>query len=255
MRKVKVAVYKFSSCDGCQLQFLNMEEELLMLTNRVEFAMFYEARRDNKPGPYDVAFVEGAISTPHEVEVVRKLRDESSIVVAIGACATAGGIQALRNWASVDEFKRYVYPRPEWIETLKEARPISDFIKVDYEIRGCPVSKEQLLHFINQLLRGKSPVLPVDSVCLECKRRGNVCVVVAKGIPCLGPVTMEGCGAICPSYGRGCYGCYGSMVDPKPEVLAERFSEMGLNPKDISLIFRQFTGWAKAFREVGDRYG
>jgi len=255
MRKVKVAVYKFTSCGGCQLQFLNMEEELLTLTDKVEFAMFYEARRDNKPGPYDVAFVEGAISTPHEVEVVKKLREESSIVVATGACATAGGIQALRNWVNVDEFKKYVYPNPEWIEVLKEAKPVSEFIKVDYEIRGCPVSKEQLLFFINQLLRGKRSVLPVDSVCLECKRKGNVCVMVAKGIPCLGPVTMAGCGALCPSYGRGCYGCYGPMVDPKSEVLAGRFKEVGLSSKEISLLFKQFNNWAKAFREVCVKYG
>lgn len=255
MRKLKVAVYKFSSCDGCQLQFLNMEEELLALTDKVEFTMFYEARRDNKPGPYDVAFVEGAISTPHEVEVVRRLREESEIVVAMGACATAGGIQALRNWADVEEFKKYVYPRPEFIEALRYANPISAYIRVDYEIRGCPVSKEQLLYFVMQLLRGKTPILPVDSVCLECKRKGNACVIVSSRIPCLGPVTMSGCGAICPSYGRGCYGCYGPMIDPKSEILAERFRELGISSEDIVLLLRQFTGWAKEFREVSSKYG
>jgi len=255
MRKLKVAVYKFSGCDGCQLQFLNMEEELLQLTDKVEFTMFYEAKRDNKPGPYDVAFVEGAISTPHEVDVVRKLREESDIVVAIGACATYGGIQALRNWANVEEFKRYVYPNPEWIEALKTAEPASAYIKVDYEIYGCPVSKEQLLLFINQLLRHKVPVLPADSLCNECKRKGNVCVIVAKGTPCLGPVTRAGCNAICPTYGRGCYGCYGPMIDPKPELLAEKFKELNLTSKEIALLLRQFTNWAKPFREVSRRYG
>jgi len=255
MRRLRIAVYKFSSCDGCQLQLLNLEEELIELIGRVEFAMFYEARRDNKPGPYDVAFVEGSITTPHQVEWIKKVREESKVVVAIGACATAGGIQALRNWANVEEYKNYVYPRPEWIEALKEAKPISDFIKVDYEIRGCPVSKYQILYFINQLLIGKSPTLPTDSLCMECKMRGNACVIVTKGIPCLGPVTMAGCGAICPAYGRGCYGCYGPMVDPKPEALAENLIERGYNKREVSLLFKTFTGWSPAFRKVVDEYG
>ncbi len=255
MSKLRVAVYKFSSCDGCQLQFLNMEEELLQLTDMVEFALFYEARKAVEPGPYDVAFVEGAVSTTHEIEILKELREGSGILVALGACATAGGIQALRNWANVEEFKKYVYPRPEWIEVLEKVEPLSTYVKVDYEIRGCPVSKEQLLSFVLQLLKGKTPRLPVDSVCLECKRKGNVCVLVTKGIPCLGPVTMSGCGAICPSYGRGCYGCYGPMIDPRPAGLNELFKELGVSPKEIRLLFKQFTASAKEFREVHGGYG
>ncbi len=256
MKKLRIAVYKFASCDGCQLQLLNLEDELLDLVEHVEFAMFYEASSDVKPGPYDVAFIEGAVSTPEEEEIVRKAREESKIVVAIGACATAGGIQALRNWANVEEYKKYVYPNPEWIKALEKAHPISDYIKVDYEIRGCPVSKEQLSFFIRQLLIGKKPTLPVDSVCMECKMKGNVCLMVTKGIPCLGPVTMAGCGAICPSYGRGCYGCYGPMIDPKPRALAQAFVKMmGLSKRDVALLFKSFTGWSKPFREVVDEYG
>jgi sulfhydrogenase subunit delta len=254
MKKLRIAVYKFSSCDGCQLQFLNMEEEILHLVDIADFALFYEARRYVEPGPYDIAFIEGAISTPHEIEIVRKIRDESKIVVAIGACATAGGIQALRNWVDVEEFKRYVYPNPEWIEVLKYAEPLSKYIRVDYEIRGCPVDKDQLLLFVLQLIRGKIPTLPIDSLCIECKRKGNVCVIVAKGIPCLGPITMSGCGAICPSYGRGCYGCYGPMVDPKPLVLNNLFKKIGIKPKEIQLLFKQFTNWAKEFKEVVEEY-
>jgi coenzyme F420-reducing hydrogenase gamma subunit len=255
MRKLKVAVYKFSSCDGCQLQFLNLEDELLQLSDLIEFALFYEARRFVGSGPYDVAFVEGSISTPHEVELIKKVREESKVLVAIGACATSGGIQALRNWADAEEYKRYVYPRPEWVEVLRYAEPPSKYVKVDYEIRGCPVSKDQLLSFVLQLLKGKTPpTLPVDSVCVECKRRGNVCVLVARGIPCLGPVTMGGCGALCPSYGRGCYGCYGPMIDPKPDALNARFKELNIKPKEIQLLFKQFTNWSKEFRKVVEEY-
>ncbi|HDJ83459.1 MAG TPA: oxidoreductase [Desulfurococcaceae archaeon] len=255
MKKLRIAVYKFASCDGCQLQLLNLEEELLDLVKYVEFAMFYEATSDNKPGPYDAAFIEGAVSTPHEEEIVKEARREAEIVVAIGACATAGGIQALRNWASVEEYKKYVYPNPEWIEVLEKARPISDYIKVDYEIRGCPVSKYQLSYFIRQLLIGKRPTLPSDSVCMECKMKGNVCLMVTRDIPCLGPVTMAGCGALCPSFGRGCYGCYGPMIDPKPKALAQALLEKGLSKKDVTLLFKSFTGWSKQFREVVDKYG
>ncbi len=254
MKKLKVAIYKFSSCGGCQLQFLNLEDELLDLTSLVDFALFYEARRFVDLGPYDVAFVEGSISTPHEVEIIKKVREESKIVVAIGACATSGGIQALRNWANIEEYKQYVYPRPEWIEVLKYVEPPSKYINVDYEIRGCPINKEQLLSFILQLLKGKIPTLLIDSVCLECKRKGNVCILVVRGVPCLGPITMGGCGALCPSYGRSCYGCYGPMKDPKPEALNARFKELGVKLNEIKLLLRQFTNWSKEFRKVIEEY-
>ncbi len=254
MKKLKVAVYKFSSCDGCQLQFLNLEDELLQLVDLVDFSLFYEARTMVEPGPYEISFVEGSVSTPHEVELVKKLREESKVVVAIGACATAGGIQALRNWANTKEFQQYVYPRPEWIEALKNAEPISRYIQVDYEIRGCPVSKEQLLSFVLQYVRGKTPVLPVSPLCIECKIAGNVCVLVNGGLPCLGPVTMAGCGAICPSYGRGCYGCYGPSINSRAKTLNNLFRELGLKPKEVQLIFKQFTSWAKEFKEVVEDY-
>ena len=254
-KKVKIAVYKFSSCDGCQLQFLNMEEELLDLAERVEFSYFLEANREVKPGPYDIAFIEGSISTPHKEELIKQARKDSKILVAIGACATAGGIQALRNWGKLPEFKEAVYPNPEWIEALDRAHPISDYVKVDYELRGCPVSKERLLSFVKQVLLGKKPYLRRDSLCMECKRKGNVCVVVAYGIPCLGSVTQEGCGALCPAFGRGCYGCFGPSQDPQPLRLATVFENLGLSGEEISLKFKTFTGWSEPFRKVVNRYG
>ncbi|HDN75757.1 MAG TPA: oxidoreductase, partial [Acidilobales archaeon] len=244
MNKVSIAVFKFTSCSGCQLQVVNVGEKLFELLDNVEFKFFPLVKSDSIIGEFDIALVEGSITTPEEVKAIRRVRELSKILVAIGACSTAGGIQALRNWVKVDEFKRYVYPNPEWIRALDKANPISDYVKVDYELRGCPISESQLLYFLSQLLRGKRPTLPIDSVCMECKRKGNVCVLVTKGIPCLGPVTMAGCGAICPTYGRGCYGCFGPMRDSKPHALAMRFKELGLNVKDIELLFKQFTGWS-----------
>ncbi len=252
--KIRLAVFKFSSCDGCQLQILNAEDELLRLAQLVDIAYFMEAKRDWNPGPYDVALVEGAVSTPEEEELVKKIRSESKIVIPIGACATAGGIQALRNWANVEEFKKIVYPNPEWISALAKATPISDHVQVDLELRGCPISREQLIFATAQLLKGKRPYIPSYSVCMECKRKGNACVVVAHGVQCLGPVTMDGCGAICPSYDRGCYGCFGPMDQPNPKAMAEYCISMGLSKENIARLFKLFTGYSEKFREVVDEY-
>jgi len=252
--KVRVAVYKFSSCDGCQLQILNTEDDLLELANQVEISYFMEATRRAQPGPYDLALVEGSVSTPHEEEVIKKAREDSKLLVAIGACATAGGIQALRNWSDVEQFKKIVYPKPEWITVLKTATPISQHVKVDLELMGCPINKNQLIYVISQLLRGKKPYVPTYSVCLECKAKGIPCVIVSKNLPCLGPVTMAGCGALCPSYGRACYGCFGPMDDPNPKSLIDYLVSQGVDKGDVLRSLRMFTGYSEKFRKAVDEY-
>jgi len=253
-RKTSLAVFKFSSCDGCQLQILNAENELLELANQVDISYFMEATRRAKPGPYDVALVEGSVSTPHEKELVAEIRKNSKYLIAIGACATAGGIQALRNWSSVESFKKIVYPNPEWIAALEKATPISEHVKVDLELMGCPINKDQLLYVTAQLLRGKKPYLPTYSVCLECKMRGTPCVIVSKKVPCIGPTTMAGCGAICPAYGRGCYGCFGPMDDPNPKALVDYLVSEGIDKGDVIRLFKGFTGYSEKFRKVIDEY-
>jgi len=253
--RLRIAVIKLTSCSGCLIQFLNMEDELPELMKFIEFTYFLEVNSEPKSGPYDVTFIEGSVTTEEEVELIKKFRSWSEVVVALGACSTTGGIQALRNWSNVEEFKRYVYPRPEWINTLDKSRPISDFIKVDYELGGCPVSRDLLSYFIRQLIKGKRPVTLTESVCNECKRKGIQCVIVSKGIPCLGPITRAGCGALCPSFGRGCYGCQGPARGVNPLALAKRFEEMGLSKEDIVLIFKGISSWSKEFREVIERYG
>ncbi|MBH0177631.1 MAG: oxidoreductase [Nitrospira sp.] len=205
----KLGVFKFASCDGCQLSVLNLEDDLLALGQALDIAYFPEASSGMKPGPYDIALVEGSITTPDDAARILALREQTATLITIGACATAGGIQALRNWADVESFKRAVYPSPQYIQNLSTSTPISEHVRVDFELWGCPIDKGQLLRVITDLLAGVRPRLSADSVCMECKRRGNVCVMVAKGIPCMGPVTRTGCGAICPSMGRDCYGCFG----------------------------------------------
>ncbi|MDQ7839945.1 MAG: oxidoreductase [bacterium] len=253
-RKPSLAVFKFASCDGCQLSLLDCEDALLAIADALEIANFVEARRQVLPGPYDVTLVEGSVTTEEEIERIKEVRRQSGLLVTIGACATAGGIQALRNWADVGEFTRTVYASPEFIHTLDRSRPISDFVPVDFELRGCPISKQQLVDLVTSLLIGRKPSVPEHSVCNECKRHGTVCVMVAQGIPCLGPATQAGCGAICPAYNRGCYGCFGPMELPNPAALGARFIALGQTPREVSRAFRSFNGYSPVFRAASEQF-
>jgi sulfhydrogenase subunit delta len=251
--KPKLAVWKFASCDGCQLSLLDCEDELLAIAGEVDIAYFLEASSDAVEGPYDLSIVEGSVTTPHDAERIRHVRSVSQALVTIGACATAGGIQALRNFADVAEFTRLVYASPEYVSTLATSTPISAHVPVDFELRGCPIDKGQLLEVITAFLHGRRPGIPSTSVCTECKRRGTVCVVVAHGTPCLGPVTHAGCGALCPAYNRGCYGCFGPKETPNTVSLTRRLQLLGLDDRDVERVYRTFNADAPAFREASTR--
>ena len=251
-RRPRLAVFKFTSCDGCQLSILNLEDELLELAERFDVAHFLEASSRREDGPYDVALVEGSISTPHDAERIRRIRENSVCLITIGACATAGGIQALRNVADLAEWKSHVYPHPEWVEALATSTPIRDHVSVDYEIHGCPVAGPQVLRVLSRALLGAQGDLPGTSVCMECKRRGTVCVMVARGIPCMGPVTRAGCGAICPSLGRDCYACFGPADDANPEPLADRMAALGVRRRSVARKLRGITGYSPEFRRMAD---
>ncbi len=249
----KLAVWKFSSCDGCQLSVLNCEDELLALAGQVEIAYFLEATRSQVAGPYKLSLVEGSISTPEELERIKEVRAQSEFLVTIGACATAGGIQALRNFAEVEEFIRLVYASPEFISTLAETRPVADFVRVDFELRGCPINREQLLELINAFLNGRKPNVSRHSLCVDCKRQGLTCVMVAHGTPCLGPITQSGCGVLCPSYNRGCYGCFGPSETSNCLALGGRLGELGVSPQEQVRLLRTFNAWAPAFKKASEQ--
>ncbi|MCL5047222.1 MAG: oxidoreductase [Firmicutes bacterium] len=240
MGKAKLAVWKFASCDGCQLSILDCEDELLAIADAVEIANFTEMTRKVIDGPYDISLVEGSITTADDAQRIVEIRKNSAVIVAIGACATAGGIQALRNYADIDEYVSAVYAHPEYISTLATSRSISDFIKVDLELHGCPVNKEHLIELVAASLAGRKPRIPQYSVCEECKLRGNVCVVVAENMPCLGPVTSAGCGALCPAVKRGCYGCFGPMQKANTTSLAIRLKENGADEDKLHRMFKTF---------------
>jgi coenzyme F420-reducing hydrogenase gamma subunit len=248
-KRPRLGVFKFASCDGCQLSLLDCEDELLAVSAAIEIAYFPEASRTMLKGPYDLSLVEGSITTPHDATRIRKVRETSRYLVTIGACATAGGIQALRNFRDVKEFTSIVYARPEYIQTLETSTAIAEHVRVDFELRGCPINKHQLLDVISAFLRRRRPNVQPHSVCTECKRRGTVCVVVAHGQPCLGPVTHAGCGAICPSYNRGCYGCYGPKETPNTASLSSRLAALGASDMDLLRLYRTFNANADPFRE------
>ena len=257
MEKVrpKLAVFKFASCDGCQLSLLDCEDELLAVAGAVAIDNFLEASSAAGKGPWDLVLVEGSITTPHDAERIHRIRRQAKFLVTIGACATAGGVQALRNFADVAEYAKAVYASPQFLEVLGKSTPIRDHVFVDFELRGCPIAKPQLLEVVSAFLAGRKPVTPASSVCLECKRRGTPCVTVAHGTPCLGPVTQAGCGAICPSYHRGCYACFGPMESPNTSSLAALWESLGVPPAGVGRAFRSFNASAEAFRKESELHG
>jgi sulfhydrogenase subunit delta len=251
--KLRLAVFKFASCDGCQLSLLDCEDELVSIASAVEIAYFLEATSKVELGPYDVALVEGSITTPHDARRIQEVRRQSKFLVTIGACATSGGIQALRNWARHSDFLRCVYARPDYIDSLATSTPIADHVHVDFELRGCPINRHQLVEVLQSLVAGRRPQMPTHSVCLDCKRRGTVCVTVAQGIPCLGPVTQSGCGAICPSYDRGCYGCFGPAAQPNCDSLADHLIATGTAAGSLVPLLRNYNAAAPEFRAESER--
>lgn len=244
-----MAVWKFASCDGCQLSLLDCEDELLALAGAVRIAHFPEMSTASAEGPYDLSLVEGSISTPEDADRIAAVREASRYLVTIGACATAGGIQGLRNFAAAGEYLATVYAHPEYIATLDTSTPVSAHVKVDFELHGCPIDRHQLLEVVAAFLAGRDPRIPGHAVCQTCKSRGTVCVLVARGLPCLGPVTRDGCGALCPGVGRACFGCFGPADGANTASLARRLEADGLPPAEIVRRFRTFNANAPAFRE------
>ncbi|MFC2153844.1 oxidoreductase [Actinomycetota bacterium] len=253
-RKPTVAVWKFASCDGCQLTLLDCEDEFLSIVGAIDIAYFPEATRAEHPGPYDLSIVEGSITTQHDADRIHDIRARSTTLITIGACATAGGVQALKNWADVDEYISIVYANPGYIETLDTSTPISDHVQVDFELRGCPISKAQLVEVIDAFVQGRKPNTPSHTVCVDCKLRGTTCVMVSHGTPCMGPITHTGCGALCPAFNRGCYGCFGPSDSPNIEALRDAWHAIGVDDPTLVAALRTFNAYAPEFREASETY-
>jgi coenzyme F420-reducing hydrogenase gamma subunit len=254
MTRPKLAVWKFASCDGCQLSLLDCEDELLAVADAIDIAYFPEATSHVDPGPYALSLVEGSITTPDDAERIRSIRERSATLVTIGACATSGGIQALRNFRDHAHMMSVVYARPDYIASLATSTPIAQHVAVDFELRGCPIDKRQLLEVVSAFLHGRKPSVPRHATCIECKMRGTVCVMVAHGTPCLGPVTHAGCGALCPSYARGCYGCFGPSDGAQTRPLADRLIALGMRRPEVQRLFSTFNAAAEPFLEEAKRH-
>jgi len=248
MSPPSLAVWKFASCDGCQLTLLDCEDELLAIAGQVEIRQFLEASSAVAEGPFDVSLVEGSITTEHDIERIQQVREQSGLLVTIGACATAGGIQALRNYADVAHYTTAVYAHPDYISTLATSTPASAHVKVDLELHGCPIDKGHLLQTIAALLLGTVPQQDSGSVCMECKRRGTACLLVSRGVPCLGPVTRSGCGALCPAYDRGCFGCFGPSESINLDAIRDQLVAIGTPDDAVDRLLGTFT--VRSFREA-----
>ncbi len=253
-QRLRVGVVKYASCDGCQLSLLDLEDDLLDIVGRFELVEFPEASSVRSSGPFDVLLVEGSVSTPDQAREIVELRAKAKVLVTIGACAAYGGIQALRNWADHDAFRAAVYAHPEYVESLARATPVREYVTVDAELHGCPINLDQLRDFLTSVALGRRPQIREEAVCMECKRRGNVCVMVASDIPCLGPVTQTGCGALCPAFGRGCYGCFGPKERANAASLARQFA-VGRERAEVGRLFAGFTAWSEPFRSIVTEYG
>jgi coenzyme F420-reducing hydrogenase gamma subunit len=252
--RITVGIVKFASCDGCQLSLLDLEDELLDIVGKFDIIEFPEASTSRSPGPYDVLLVEGSISTEDQLSEITELRTKAKTLVTIGACASYGGIQALRNWMDHDAVRAAVYAHPEYIESMATATPVRAHVKVDAELHGCPINQDQLRELLVSVALGRRPQIREEAVCLECKRRGNVCILVASGVPCLGPVTHSGCGALCPAFGRGCYGCFGPKELANARGLANSFL-VDRDPADVGRLFAGFTAYAEPFRAIVTELG
>lgn len=251
--KKRLGVFKFASCDGCQLSLLSCEDELLELADAIEITHFLEASSRVDRGPWDIALVEGSISTAPDIERLSYIRAQSKTLITIGACATSGGIQSLRNWANHDEFVATVYASPQYIDSLATSNPIADYVAVDFELRGCPIDRRQLLEVLLAFMADRQPRTPRDSVCVQCKRRGTVCVAVTGAVPCLGPVTQAGCGAICPAYGRACYGCFGPAAQANCQVLTQQYLNSGTTKRQMVHAYRNMNSGANLFKIESNR--
>jgi len=251
-KRLRVAVYKFTGCAGCQMEFLRLEDELLELTKKIEFVYFMMIQNRDELERYDICFVEGSVSTPRELEEIKMIRANTRTLVAFGDCAVTGCVPSIRNWLSQSEAEKVVYKDTSPIRSFKVGG-IGEYVPVDLTLPGCPPHKNMILEAITASLLEIRPDLRMHSVCVECKLRENVCILTSLGKACMGPVTRAGCGAICPTYGRECEGCYGPMSDASPASLAAEFHKLGVSSQDLVRKFRKYAGTSKEFEEVSGR--
>jgi coenzyme F420-reducing hydrogenase gamma subunit len=239
--KPKIAFFDFSSCEGCQLTVVDSLQDHPELLEVVEIVQFREAMTE-KGEDYLVAFVEGSCTRQSDEQRLKQIRQQAAIVVALGACAHLGGVNALKSLHPLEEVRRYVYgEKADWYETY-DARPIDAVIPVDFAIPGCPIDRTEFINCVKALLLGKKPPIPDYPLCVECKLKENECLFTRNKV-CLGPVTRAGCGAICPTYGQSCEACRGFITNPNDSSMRNVLAEHGMSVEEITSIYTMFTAY------------
>jgi sulfhydrogenase subunit delta len=248
MYKPKVGVFGLAGCGGCQLEILNLEDDLVDFIKAVDIVHFTEAISEHSD-TYEVALIEGSVSTQHDLERLEHFAKTAKIVVAVGACASTGGLNCLKNDYGTEKAKKLVYGnRKNWIDAI-DTKPIDAYVKVDYHARGCPPNRAEIVDIVRSLIVGKEPELPSYPVCVECKRLGNTCVYEL-GLTCMGPVSLAGCNARCPSSTSGCEACRGFIEDPNINAQKDLLEEYGLTLEDIMEGFNLYNSCKKKMKKI-----
>ena len=243
MEKPRVAFFDFASCEGCQLQVINLEEDLLKVIEAIEIVSFREATKDHSDD-YDIAFVEGSITRRSDEARLKGIRAHAGVLVALGSCAALGGINCIKNFHSEAYVRKFVYGDKAFQYETYPARPLKAVVPVDFEIPGCPINRKEFAAVVKAFLQGKKPQIPNFPVCVECKMAENRCVF-EKALTCMGPVTRAGCGACCVTEGSFCWGCRGLVDDPNIDSEREILAKHGMGVQDILASFRLYTGFSE----------
>jgi sulfhydrogenase subunit delta len=254
MKKPKLGFFKYSCCAGCEFQFMYFQKYVPETLTGFDFVYARMMKSGGNPdGPFDVALVEGTITESWQADELKKIREQSRLLFAIGTCAIDGGIPAIKATIPEIEAERKVYKKLSSVHSIRP-HAIDAYVKVDGYIRGCPPGERDLYEALSSVLAGKKPDFLEYSVCIECKLKGNICVLVAYAMPCMGPVTNAGCGALCPSMNRACYSCFGPMKQANGPALAKKFKMMGLPKDDIVRKFTEFGAGTIEFRRAIEAY-
>jgi sulfhydrogenase subunit delta len=234
MAKPKIAIFDFACCEGCQLQIVNLEEEILSLLGGADVVEWREAMSE-KSDEYDIAIIEGSITRMEDEEKIKVIRGKAKVLIALGACAVIGGINKLKNnFDDLEEVKKCVYGKAAGKPHLRTApvKAVGEVVQVDYAVPGCPIDGKEFTYIVRSLLMGKKPEIPEYPVCVECKANGNPCLWQYDQV-CLGPIIRAGCGARCPSNGFRCFGCRGYVDNPNVDAARDVINRFGLNLDDL----------------------
>ncbi len=247
-KKPAIGIFSFTGCDGCQLELINREEILLDLAKEVDIIHFPLTQENNNDGPYDIAIVEGGITKKEDIQKIKDVREKSKCLIAIGSCAIYGGVPAMKNFLRDDEPELTVYSKTGFVDSIPAAG-IGKYVKVDFNLRGCPPNKDEFIEVVKQVLLGKTPKESSSPVCVECKQNKNPCFLLEKEF-CLGPLTYSGCDAICINNGVPCEGCRGPLDDANIAAEVKLLKTFGMTEEDVKEKARLFSATAKKYEEI-----